>query len=170
MGGLKETGAPFVVPGPCGVAVRDRLKHLTTEDERVLCLIGDRLGSFASRDVKARCAAGLEHDSELWAGRERALTVESSSRWTGSATPNRTTTRHDAAAVAIGRRGLGHPIRRRTAPPPAQRSDEQGHRTAQAGSVAPGREEPRPTRHRSGCPAEHEPWQQDSLPLRSWER
>ncbi|MFF6783294.1 hypothetical protein [Streptomyces sp. NPDC012510] len=29
----------------------------------------------------------------------------------------RKTTRHDAAAVAIGRRALGHPIRRRTTPP-----------------------------------------------------
>ncbi|MEV6031817.1 hypothetical protein AB0L65_11745 [Nonomuraea sp. NPDC052116] len=34
-------------------------------------------------------------------------------------TTKRTTTRHDAAAVAIGRRAQGHPIRRRTAPPPA---------------------------------------------------
>ncbi|MFI6733153.1 IS200/IS605 family accessory protein TnpB-related protein [Nonomuraea sp. NPDC050451] len=59
-------------------------------------------------------------------------------------TNNRTTTRHDAAAVAIGRRAQGHPIRRRTAPPPAHRSDEQGHRTVQAGLEARGREGPRP--------------------------
>ncbi|TMR91034.1 IS200/IS605 family element transposase accessory protein TnpB, partial [Nonomuraea basaltis] len=56
----------------------------------------------------------------------------------------RSTTRHDAAAVAIGRRALGHPIRRRTAPPPAHRSDEQGHRTAQARAGARGRQETRP--------------------------
>jgi IS605 OrfB family transposase len=56
----------------------------------------------------------------------------------------RTTTRHDAAAVAIGRRAQGHPIRRRTAPPPARRSDEQGHRTIQAGPDTRGREGPRP--------------------------
>ncbi|MEU6578685.1 hypothetical protein [Streptomyces sp. NPDC046805] len=31
MGGLREMSAPFVVPGPAGVAVRDRLK----------CLAGD---------------------------------------------------------------------------------------------------------------------------------
>ncbi|GAA1186738.1 IS200/IS605 family element transposase accessory protein TnpB [Streptomyces hebeiensis] len=100
---------------------------------------------------------------------------------------NRKTTRHDAAAVAIGRRALGHPIRRRTAPPPGHRSDEQGHRTVQTASVTPGREGPRPripgprtrsvragrganagnqdTQHRSGRPAEHESWQQDSLSL-----
>jgi hypothetical protein len=79
MGGLREMAAPFVAVGPCGVAVRDRLKHLTTEDERVLRLVGDHLGVPASRDLKARCAAGLEHDSERWAERERALTQESSS-------------------------------------------------------------------------------------------
>jgi IS605 OrfB family transposase len=102
-------------------------------------------------------------------------------------TKTRKTTRHDAAAVAIGRRALGHPVRRRTAPPPAHRSDEQGHRTVQAPPGIPGREGPRPrvpgprtrsvppghgakagdqdTQHRSGRPAEHESWQQDSLPL-----
>ncbi|MEO6087837.1 MAG: hypothetical protein ABIQ18_32465 [Umezawaea sp.] len=60
------------------------------------------------------------------------------------ATPRRTTTRHDAASIAIGRRALGHPIRRRTAPPPHHRSDGAGHRTAQAGPGDRGREE---TRH-----------------------
>lgn len=53
-------------------------------------------------------------------------------------------TRHHAAAVAIGRRALGHPVRRRTAPPPTHRSDEQGHRTVQAGPGTPGHEETRP--------------------------
>jgi IS605 OrfB family transposase len=57
---------------------------------------------------------------------------------------NRTTTRHDAAAVAIGRRAQGHPIRRRTTPPPAHRSDGQGHRTVQARPGALGREGPHP--------------------------
>jgi IS605 OrfB family transposase len=63
-------------------------------------------------------------------------------------TPNRKISRHDAASIAIGRRALGHPIRRRTAPPPAHQRDEQGHRTVQAAPEAPGREEPRP--HRPG--------------------
>ncbi|WP_406123359.1 IS200/IS605 family accessory protein TnpB-related protein [Streptomyces canus] len=102
-------------------------------------------------------------------------------------TKNRKTTRHDAAAVAIGRRAQGHPIRRRTAPPPAHRSDEQGHRTVQTRPGVPGREGTRPripgprtrsvppgrganagnqnAQHRSGRSAEHETWQQDSLPL-----
>ncbi|MFF4829645.1 IS200/IS605 family accessory protein TnpB-related protein [Streptomyces sp. NPDC001312] len=56
----------------------------------------------------------------------------------------RKTTRHDAASVAIGRRALGHRIRRRTAPPPAHQSDGPGHRTAQAGGGTPGREGTRP--------------------------
>ncbi|MEU0057073.1 IS200/IS605 family accessory protein TnpB-related protein [Streptomyces sp. NPDC006334] len=96
-------------------------------------------------------------------------------------------TRHDAAAVAIGRRAQGHPIRRRTAPPPHDRSDRVGHRTVQAGPGVPGREETRPripgprtrslragrganagdqnAQHRPGRSTEHGFWQQDSLPL-----
>ncbi|MFJ9010742.1 IS200/IS605 family accessory protein TnpB-related protein [Streptomyces canus] len=102
-------------------------------------------------------------------------------------TKNRKTTRHDAAAVAIGRRAQGLPIRRRTAPPPQHRSDAVGHRTVQAGPGVLGREGTRPripgprtrsagagcganagnqnAQHRSGRSAEHETWQQDSLPL-----
>ena len=60
------------------------------------------------------------------------------------AAPRRTMTRHDAASVAIGRRALGHPIRRRTAPPRDDQSDRHGHRTAQAGPGTPGREGTRP--------------------------
>ncbi|GAA3774026.1 hypothetical protein GCM10023083_08770 [Streptomyces phyllanthi] len=37
LGGLREVAAPFVVPGPSGVAVRDRLKGLTAQGE----LMGD---------------------------------------------------------------------------------------------------------------------------------
>ncbi len=100
---------------------------------------------------------------------------------------NRKLTRHDAASIAIGRRALGHPIRRRTAPPRDDQSDRRGYRTAQAGPGTRGREETRPripgprtrcdgtgcganagdqdAQHRSGRPAAHEFWQQDSLPL-----
>ncbi|MGA5136061.1 IS200/IS605 family element transposase accessory protein TnpB [Streptomyces azureus] len=86
MGVLREVAAPFVVPGPSGVAVRDRLKQLTAADERVLRLVGDHLGSLASRDLRVRCAAGPEHDSAAWADRKRALTGQSSARWAGSIT------------------------------------------------------------------------------------
>ncbi|SHM31880.1 transposase, IS605 OrfB family, central region [Streptomyces yunnanensis] len=102
-------------------------------------------------------------------------------------TTTRKTSRHDAAAVAIGRRALGHPIRRRTAPPRTHQSDGYGHRTAQAGSETRRREETRPrlpgprtrcvppgsganagdqrAQHRSGHAAEQQSWHQDSLPL-----
>ncbi|RFC77159.1 IS200/IS605 family element transposase accessory protein TnpB [Streptomyces sp. AcE210] len=102
-------------------------------------------------------------------------------------TRNRKTTRHDAAAVAIGRRAQGYPIRRRAAPPLHDQSDRAGHRTVQARPGNPGREGTRPripgprtrsagpgcgsnagdqnAQHRSGRSAEHGPWQQDSPPL-----
>lgn len=57
-------------------------------------------------------------------------------------TPTRKTTRHDAAAVAIGRRALGHSIRRRTAPPPHDQRDRAGHRTVQAHRRPSGVREP----------------------------
>ncbi|MEV5847238.1 IS200/IS605 family accessory protein TnpB-related protein [Streptomyces sp. NPDC051985] len=102
-GGLREVAAPFVVPGPSGVAVRTRLGHLSAADEEVLRLVGDLLGSLASQDLKARCSAGLEHDGDAWAERKRVLTGESSSRWAGSITK----ATHDQWALA--RRGqLAH--------------------------------------------------------------
>lgn len=92
------------------------------------------------------------------------------------------TTRHHAASVAIGRRALGHRIRRRTTPPRHHQRDGGGHRTVQAGVGLAGREEtrhPRPgprtrcvrppgatnagnqaAQHRSGPPTE-----QDSFSL-----
>ncbi|MFF4826701.1 IS200/IS605 family accessory protein TnpB-related protein [Streptomyces sp. NPDC001312] len=103
MGGLRGVAAPFVVPGPSGVAIRSGLKGLTGRDETVLRQVGALLGSLASRDLKARCAAGLAHDSEQWARRKRALTGPSSSRWAGSITKST----HDQWALA--RRGqLAH--------------------------------------------------------------
>ncbi|MFJ3620936.1 hypothetical protein ACIPSH_22720 [Streptomyces iakyrus] len=172
MGGLRDVAAPFVAPGPSGVAVRDRLQHLTPEDEHVLRLVGAHLGSLASKDLKARCMDGLDHSADTWAARKRELTASSSSRWAGSitkathdqwalarrgqaahgaqhwqqplSTPTRKTSRHEAASIAIGRRAQGHPIRRRTAPPCAHQSDVHGHRTVQARPETLGREGPRP--------------------------
>nr|WTB35577.1 transposase [Streptomyces sp. NBC_00830] len=96
MGGLRKLAASFVVPGPCGVAVRDRLKHLTPEDERVLRAVGEHQGALASGDLKARCADGLEHGAETWASRKRDLTKESSSRIAGAITK----ATHDQWALA----------------------------------------------------------------------
>ncbi|MFE7332466.1 IS200/IS605 family accessory protein TnpB-related protein, partial [Streptomyces sp. NPDC057565] len=96
MGGLRELAVPFVVPGPCGVAVRDRFKHLTPQDEEVLRAVGEHQGRLASRDLKARCADGLEHGADSWASRKRDLTKKSSSRIAGAITK----ATHDQWALA----------------------------------------------------------------------
>lgn len=59
-------------------------------------------------------------------------------------TTTRKMSRHDAAGIAIGRRALGYPIRRRKAPPHDDQSDRRGHRTVQAGPGDQRREETRP--------------------------
>jgi hypothetical protein len=55
---LRRIAPSFVVPGPCGVSVGDRLKELTEQDEKVLRLTGEHLRSLASKDLKTRCAEG----------------------------------------------------------------------------------------------------------------
>ncbi|WP_411090033.1 IS200/IS605 family accessory protein TnpB-related protein [Streptomyces sp. 061-3] len=96
MGGLRELVVSFVVPGPAGVAVRDRLKHLTAQDEMVLRAVGEHQGALASGDLKARCADGLEHGAQTWAARKRELTGVSSSRIAGAITK----ATHDQWALA----------------------------------------------------------------------
>jgi IS605 OrfB family transposase len=95
-GVLRPIRPSAVAPGPSGVATRTRLKGLTVEDETVLRLVGDHLGSLAASDLKARCAAGVGHDPTQWAARKRALTAQSSSRWAGSITK----ATHDQWALA----------------------------------------------------------------------
>ncbi|MFJ7625879.1 IS200/IS605 family accessory protein TnpB-related protein [Streptomyces sp. NPDC097595] len=102
---MRELAAPFVVPGPSGVAVRGRLKHVTAEDERVLRAVGAYQGGLASRDLKVRCADGLDHRAETWAARKRGLTTASSSRIAGAITK----ASHDQWALA--RRSLAAHIR-----------------------------------------------------------
>ncbi|WP_392749658.1 IS200/IS605 family accessory protein TnpB-related protein [Streptomyces sp. LN590] len=96
VGDLRKLAASFVAPGPCGVAVRDRLKHLTPQDERVLRAVGAHQGALASGDLKVRCAEGLEHGAQTWAARKRDLTKESSSRIAGAITK----ATHDQWALA----------------------------------------------------------------------
>ncbi|WTE54148.1 transposase [Streptomyces sp. NBC_01620] len=96
MGDLRKLTASFVVSGPCGVAVRDRLKHLPPQDERVLRAVGAHQGALASRDLKVRCAEGLEHGAQTWAVRKRELTALSSSRIAGAITK----ATHDQWALA----------------------------------------------------------------------
>ena len=83
---LRPIDPPFVALGPSGVAIRTRLKGLTADDDKVLRAVGAHLGSLASKDLKRRCADGLEHSTQTWAARKRELTEESSSRWAGSIT------------------------------------------------------------------------------------
>ncbi|MFE6902838.1 IS200/IS605 family accessory protein TnpB-related protein, partial [Streptomyces sp. NPDC057717] len=75
---LRTIDPPFVAVGPMGVALRDRLKHLTPKDEQVLRLVGEHQGRLASVDLKARCEAGHQHDNDAWASRKRDLTGQSS--------------------------------------------------------------------------------------------
>ncbi|MFE7597742.1 IS200/IS605 family accessory protein TnpB-related protein [Streptomyces sp. NPDC057494] len=85
---LRQIARPFVVDGPSGVSVRDRLKGLTAEDEEVLRAVGAHMGRLASRDLACRVRDGLDHSTDTWAARKRELTVLSSSRWAGSVTSN----------------------------------------------------------------------------------
>ena len=96
---LRSIAAPFVAPGPSGVAIRDRLR-VPADDADVLRIVGVHLGSLAGRDLAARCRDGLDHDKDTWAVRKRDLTAASSSRWAGSITKST----HDQWALA--RRGL----------------------------------------------------------------
>ncbi|MEV0490853.1 IS200/IS605 family accessory protein TnpB-related protein [Streptomyces atratus] len=96
MGGLRELAVSFVVPGPCGVAIRDRLKHLTSQDVVVLRAVGEHQGALVSRDLKVRCADGLEQGADIWAARKRELTPLSSSRIAGAITK----ATHDQWALA----------------------------------------------------------------------
>ncbi|MCJ0869996.1 IS200/IS605 family accessory protein TnpB-related protein [Streptomyces sp. AP-93] len=93
---LRTIAPSFVALGPSGVAVRDRLKHLSTEDEEVLHLVGAHQGALASRDLKQRCADGPDHSADTWAARKRGLTGESSSRIAGAITK----ASHDQWALA----------------------------------------------------------------------
>ncbi|WP_369243663.1 IS200/IS605 family accessory protein TnpB-related protein [Streptomyces sp. R41] len=96
MAELRPIDPPFVALGPSGVAIRDRFKGLTAEDDKVLCLVGLHLGSLASKDLAARCRDGLEHSTDTWAARKRELTSQSSSRWAGAITK----ATHDQWALA----------------------------------------------------------------------
>lgn len=95
-GKLRAIAPSFVALGPSGVAIRDRLKNLSTEDERVLRLVGAHQGALASRDLKQRCADGPDHCADTWAARKRGLTRESSSRIAGAITK----ASHDQWALA----------------------------------------------------------------------
>ncbi|MER6250785.1 IS200/IS605 family accessory protein TnpB-related protein [Streptomyces sp. NPDC001584] len=93
---LRAIAPSFVALAPSGVAIRDRLEHLTQGDEEVLRAVGEYQGALASRDLKQRCADGHDHSTGTWARRKRDLTKESSSRIAGAITR----TSHDQWALA----------------------------------------------------------------------
>ena len=101
---LRRIGDPFVAAGPCGVAIRDRLRVCAAEAS-VLRQVGAHLGSLAAADLAARCRGGLGHDKDAWAARKRGLTADCSSRWAGAITKST----HDQWALA--RRCLAAHIR-----------------------------------------------------------
>ncbi|MDQ0961830.1 hypothetical protein QFZ66_005708 [Streptomyces sp. B4I13] len=101
---LRPIRAPFVVQDATGVAIRDRLRDLTVQDEDVLRAVGAHLGTLAARDLRTCTAPGFDRrDPDQWARRKGELTGASSSRWAGAITK----ATHDQYALA--RRGqLGH--------------------------------------------------------------
>ncbi|MFF4354823.1 IS200/IS605 family accessory protein TnpB-related protein, partial [Streptomyces sp. NPDC001530] len=147
------------------------------------------LSRFPTAKLKARLVSmAAEQDLAIVAVDPAYTSRRGAQHWQKPLTTStRKISRHDAASIAVGRRALGHPIRRRTTPPPAHHSDVQGHRTAQARPDTRRREETRPhppgprtrcappgggakagdqrAQHRSEHAAEQEFWQQDSLPL-----
>ncbi|MER5183730.1 IS200/IS605 family accessory protein TnpB-related protein [Streptomyces sp. NPDC002896] len=96
---LRPVRDPFVVQEATGVAIRDRLKDLTPQDEKVLRLMGAHLGSLAAADLARYSRADFERTNRSWAARKQDLTGQSSSRWAGSLTKGT----HDQYALA--RRG-----------------------------------------------------------------
>src|SRR3954453_549414 len=98
VGGSRNVEASFVVPGPAGVAIRDRLR-VSDADAAVLTEVGVYLGSLAAGDLAERSRQGPGHDAASWAVRKRSLTGRSSARWAGSITK----ATHDQWALA--RRG-----------------------------------------------------------------
>ena len=161
---LRQVAAPFVAAPPIGVRVRARLR-VSSQDEAVLWVVGTYLGSLAGQDLAARCGEGqldAKGRAASRAIRKRSLTAASSSRWAGAisdlldcARQHRAhaiviedlehhpkATGHHAAALVIGRRGLGHGARRRvtgnqTAPAEAARSTQMRPRTTPAAENAP---------------------------------
>jgi hypothetical protein len=80
---MRSIRPSFVASPPTGARVRTRLR-LNSADETVLRQVGEYLGSLAGRDLAARCRLGRGPDGR--AGRKRALTTASSSRWAGAIT------------------------------------------------------------------------------------
>jgi hypothetical protein len=80
---MRRLAVPFVVAAPSGARICTRLRP-TPEDEQVLWAVGVWLGGLAGQDLAVRCRLGRGDDER--AGRKKALTAATSSRWAGSIT------------------------------------------------------------------------------------
>jgi hypothetical protein len=80
---MRSISPSLVVAPPTGAKVRTRLR-LGAADEEVLLQVGEYLGSLAGGDLAVRSRLG--HGPDGRAGRKRALTAASSSRWAGAIT------------------------------------------------------------------------------------
>jgi IS605 OrfB family transposase len=85
---LRRIGAPVVAGPPTGVRIRTRI-HLTDAEAAALSAVGSFLGGVYRVELASRIRAGhMDHPSQAgWrAGRKRAVTSVSSSRWAGAIT------------------------------------------------------------------------------------
>jgi len=80
---MRSLSPSFVVAPPTGAKVRTRLR-LSPADEKVLRQVGEYLGGLAGADLAVR--SRLRRGPDGRAGRKRALTAASSSRWAGAIT------------------------------------------------------------------------------------
>ncbi|HEU4398726.1 MAG TPA: hypothetical protein VFU54_12960 [Actinomycetota bacterium] len=80
---MRSLSPSFVVAPPTGAKVRARLR-LSPADEKVLRQVGESLGGLAGADLAVR--SRLRRGPDGRAGRKRALTAASSSRWAGAIT------------------------------------------------------------------------------------
>ncbi|HEY4937388.1 MAG TPA: hypothetical protein VIJ69_00040 [Actinomycetota bacterium] len=85
---LRRLNEPFVVAAPAGARIRTRLR-VSPCDEEVLSALGTHLGSLIGGDLAERCRQGrldARQAAASRAGRKRAATAASSSRWAGAIT------------------------------------------------------------------------------------
>jgi hypothetical protein len=122
---LRPVAAAFTVAAPAGARIRDRLR-LAPADAQVLTVIGEHLGRLQRADLAGRVRIGdVPAGERRRAGRKKALTAVSSSRWAGAMTrasddQYQLSLRCLHAERASLRRGIGV-ITRRLAVPCGQR-------------------------------------------------
>jgi hypothetical protein len=84
--GPRPIAAAFTVAAPSGARIRDRLR-LPPADAQVLTMMGEHLGRHQRADLAERVRIGdVPAGERRRAGRKKALTVVSSSRWAGAMT------------------------------------------------------------------------------------